>query len=170
LVGILAGVSGWFLRSLEYFSNFHLSVAYWANANAQMDPRLTPSSSVAEMPRPSMYYQQTLASRHAGLHRQPTTNFNARLQGLQPSHPVQSHAANDQYGLGPQPHSLTTQQVFHGPNLPTGPQQTHQQLNETRTPRSQPTMLKCFKLMGLIVVKTGLHSWLSKPLLHFSTN
>jgi hypothetical protein len=71
-----------------------------ANANAQMDPRLTPSSSVAEMPRPSMYYQQTLASRHAGLHRQPTINFNARLQGLQPSHPVQSHAANDQYGLG----------------------------------------------------------------------
>ena len=54
-----------------------------------------------------------------------------------------------------------TQQVFHEPNLPTGPQQTHQQLNEPRTPRSQPTMLKCFKLMGLIVVKTGLHSWLS---------
>ena len=113
------------------------------------------------MPRPPVYYQQTPAPRHPGLHRQPTTNFNAILQGLQPSHPAQSHAANDQYGLGPQPHSLTTQQVFHGPNLPTGPQQTHQQLNEPRTPRSQPTMLKCFKLMGLIVVKTGLHSWLS---------
>ena len=31
MVGILAGVSGWFLRSLEYFSNFHLSVAYWVH-------------------------------------------------------------------------------------------------------------------------------------------
>ena len=31
LIGILAGVSGWFLRSLEYCSNFHLSVAYWVH-------------------------------------------------------------------------------------------------------------------------------------------
>jgi len=118
-----------------------------ANASAQMDSRLRPSS-VVEMPRPSMYYQQTHAPRQPGLHRQPTPNFNARLQGLQPSQPVQLHAATDQYGLGPQPHSLNTQQLFHGPNLPTRTQQTHQQLNEPRTSRSQPTMLRAFKFDG----------------------
>ena len=32
MVGILAVVSGWFLRSLEYCSNLHLSVAYWVHA------------------------------------------------------------------------------------------------------------------------------------------
>ena len=114
-----------------------------ANASAQMDHRLRPSS-VVEMSRPPMYYQQTPAPREPGLHRQPTPNFNSRLQGLQPSQPVQPHAATDQYGLGPQPHSLSTQ-LFHGPNLPTGPQQTHRQLNEPRTSRSQPTMLRAFK-------------------------
>lgn len=120
-----------------------------ANSSAQMHPRLIlPSSSVAEMPRPPRYYQQTPAPRHPGLHRQPTTNFNVRLQGLQPSHPVQSPAATDQYGLGPQTHRLTTEQVFNEPNLPTGPQQTHRQLNEPRTSHSQPTMLKCFKFDG----------------------
>ena len=112
-----------------------------ANASAQMDPRLRPSS-VVEMPRPPMYYQQTPAPRQPGLHRQPTPNFNVRLQ------PVHPHAATAQYGLDSQPHSLNTQQLFHGPNLPTRPQQTHQQLNEPRTSRSQPTMLRAFKFDG----------------------
>jgi hypothetical protein len=31
LAGILAEVSGWFLRSLEYCSNLHLSIAYWVH-------------------------------------------------------------------------------------------------------------------------------------------
>jgi hypothetical protein len=37
-----------------------------ANASAQMDPRLRPSS-VVEMPRPPMYYQQTPAPRQSGV-------------------------------------------------------------------------------------------------------